>query len=173
MIYQLNELTPEFDESSCFIAPSADLIGQVKLGKQVSVWFQVVIRADNDLVSIGDNSNIQDATTIHVDKGHPVTIGQGVTVGHKAMLHGCSVADNSLIGMGATILNGAKIGKNSIVGAGALVTENKSFPDNSLIMGVPAKAVKTLTDEQVELLKQSASHYCDKIEEYKGLKVIG
>lgn len=170
MIYQLNDLNPEFDEQSCFIAPSADLIGQVILGKNVSVWFQVVIRADNDAVVIGDNTNIQDATTIHVDKGHPVIIGEGVTVGHKAILHGCTVDDNSLIGMGATILNGAKIGKNSIVGAGALVTENKSFPDNSLIMGIPAKAVKTLTGEQIQQLKLSAQHYCEKITEYRALK---
>ena len=172
MIYQLNEQKPKYAPNNCFIAPSADVIGNVEIGKNVSIWFQVVIRADNDLVRIGNNTNIQDASTIHVDKGHPVTIASGVTVGHKVMLHGCSIGENSLIGMGAIILNGAKIGKNSIVGAGSLVTENKSFPDNSLIMGTPAKAVKTLTDEQIELLRHSAQHYCNKIAEYKGLKEL-
>lgn len=170
MIYQLNGKSPNYNKHTCFIAPSADVIGQVELGEHVSIWFQTVIRADNDKVTIGNNSNIQDGSTIHVDKGHPVTIGESVTVGHKVMLHGCTVQDNSLIGMGAVILNGANIGKNCIVGAGALVTENKTFADNSLIVGAPAKAVKTLTAEQIDLLKQSAQHYCDKIEEYKGLQ---
>lgn len=169
MIFQLNGVAPNYNKQSCFIAPTADLIGNVELGENVSVWFQSVIRADNDLVSIGNNSNIQDASTIHVDKGHPVIIGEGVTVGHKVMLHGCTIGDNSLIGMGAIILNGAQIGNNSIVGAGALITENKSFPDNSLIVGAPAKAIKTITEEQVELLQKSAQHYCEKIKEYKAL----
>lgn len=172
MIYQLNGVAPKFDEQSCFIAPSAELIGNVVLGQHVSIWFQTVIRADNDVVSIGNNSNIQDSSTIHVDKGHPVTIGEGVTVGHKVMLHGCTIGDNSLIGMGAIVLNGAEIGNNCIVGAGALITENKSFPDNSLIVGSPAKAIKTISDTQAELLKQSAQHYCEKIAEYKELKPL-
>lgn len=172
MIFQLNGIAPSYNKDSCFIAPSADLIGNVKLGDNVSIWFQSVIRADNDLVTIGKNTNIQDASTIHVDKGHPVTIGEGVTVGHKVMLHGCTIGDNSLIGMGAIILNGAQIGKNSIVGAGALITENKVFPDNSLIVGAPAKAIKTITEEQVQLLQKSAQHYCDKIQQYKELKPL-
>jgi len=172
MIYQLNDAKPDFDPSTCFIAPTADVIGNVKLGDNVSIWFQTVIRADNDLVKIGSNSNIQDASTIHVDKGHPVIIGEGVTVGHKVMLHGCSIGNNSLIGMGAIILNGATIGDNCIVGAGSLITEGKSFPDNSLIMGTPAKAVKPLTNEQVELLKLSAKHYSDKVSEYQGLQAL-
>lgn len=172
MIYQLNDTSPKYDQSTCFIAPSADLIGNIELGNEVSIWFQVVIRADNDAVRIGSRSNIQDHTTIHVDNGHPVIIGNNVTIGHKVTLHGCEIADNTLIGMGATVLNGAYIGKNSIVGAGALVTENKIFPDNSLIMGVPAKVVKILDCKQIEALKQSASHYCKKIREYKSLQVI-
>lgn len=172
MDYQLNGISPSYNKNNCFIAPSADLIGNVQLGNNVSVWFQAVIRADNDLVSIGDNSNIQDGSIIHVDKGQPVIIGEGVTIGHKAMLHGCIIDRNCLIGMGAVILNGAKIGKNCIVGAGALVTENKTFPDNSLIIGSPAKAVKTISNEQAELLAQSALHYCAKITEYKKLKPL-
>lgn len=172
MIYQINGLSPKYDENTCFIAPSADLIGNVQLGDNVSIWFQTVIRADNDLVSIGNNSNIQDHSTIHVDKGHPVEIGEGVTIGHKVMLHGCTIGDNSLIGMGAVILNGAKIGKNCIVGAGALVTENKTFPDNTLIVGAPAKAHKVISEQQAQLLTKSAEHYCDKIQEYKTLEPL-
>lgn len=172
MIYQLKEQQPSFNPDTCFIANTADLIGDVQLADGVSIWFQTVIRADNDTVAIGKKTNIQDASVIHVDKGHPVTIGDNVTVGHKVMLHGCSIGDNSLIGMGAIVLNGAQIGNNCIVGAGSLVTENKSFPDNSLIMGTPAKAVKMLTEEQIELLKQSAEHYFDKIAEYQSLKEV-
>lgn len=172
MIYNINNSQPQYNPNTCFIAPSADVVGNVTLGDGVSIWFQTVIRADNDAVNIGSNSNIQDGSVIHVDKGQPVTIGDNVTVGHKVMLHGCEVGNNSLIGMGAIVLNGAKIGNNCIVGAGSLVTENKTFANNSLIMGSPAKVVKTLTDEQVSLLQQSAQHYVEKVDVYKTLKLI-
>lgn len=168
MKYKLNGKSPKHPES-CFIAQSADLIGDVELAENVSIWFQTVLRADNDKITIGSNTNIQDASVIHVDAEHPVHIGENVTVGHKVMLHGCTIGNNSLIGMGAIILNGAQIGNNCIIGAGALVTENKIIEDNSIVMGSPAKVVKQVSAEQAEMLKLSAKHYSDKIKEYINL----
>ena len=167
MRYAIKGRPPVTATDEYFIAPSADLIGDITIGNRVSIWFQVVIRADMDSVTIGESSNIQDGTIMHVDEGFPINIGRGVTIGHKVMLHGCNIGDNSLIGMNATVLNGVKIGKNCIIGAGSLITENKDIPDNSLVMGVPGKVVKQLTDEQVLQLKESAAHYVKNGEFYR------
>lgn len=162
MLYQLNDKKPQAKSEQYFIAHSADVIGDVHIGEQVSIWFQCVLRADNAVISIGDKTNIQDGCVLHVDEGFPIILGKSVTVGHKAMLHGCTVGNNSLIGMGATILNGAVIGENCIIGAGSLITENKTIPDNSLVMGAPGKVIKEINAEQVKHLKLSAQHYVEK-----------
>lgn len=172
MIYQLGELVPSIDES-CFVADNAVVIGDANLAKNASVWFNVVIRADNDNISIGENSNIQDGSILHVDHNYPIHIANNVTVGHKVMLHGCSIGENTLIGMNAVILNGAKIGKNCLVGANALVTENTVVPDGHMILGSPAKTLKPLDDKSIAMLKYSAQHYVDNGQKYKNtLKAI-
>lgn len=159
-IYAIDGVEPRFeDRDSNWVAPDASLIGNVTVGPNVGIWFGVVVRGDNEKISIGEDSNVQEHTIMHTDPGFPLTIGKGCTIGHRAMLHGCTVGDNSLIGMGAIVLNGAKIGRNSLVGAGALVTEGKEFPDNSLIVGAPAKAVRTLDEAAIERLRKSAAHY--------------
>ena len=158
MIYQLGELKPEVHESA-YIAPGCHVIGSVTLAKNSSVWFNTVIRGDCDRITVGEDSNIQDGSILHTDENVPLTIGKGVTVGHKVMLHGCEVGDYSLIGINAVVLNGAKIGKFCLVGANSLVTENMKVPDGSVVMGSPAKVVKTLSEEQQLLLKGSAAHY--------------
>lgn len=140
-------------------APNATLIGRVVLGRDASVWFQTVIRADNDIISIGDESNIQDGCILHTDANIPMTIGARVTVGHAAVLHGCTIEDECLIGIGAVLLNGSRISRHSIVGARALVTEGKTFPERSLIIGSPAKAVRTVTAEEIAGIRASAAHY--------------
>ena len=150
-----------------WVADSAQVIGDVYLGHQASVWFGAVIRGDNERIHIGDYTNVQENSVIHTDAGISVQIGHYVTIGHLAMLHGCEVGDNSLIGIGAVVLNNAKIGKNCIIGANALVTEGKVIPDNSLVMGAPAKVVKTLTDEQVAMIKASAVHYAAHSQTFK------
>ncbi|WP_201566016.1 gamma carbonic anhydrase family protein [Psychrobacter immobilis] len=174
MIYQYLKKTPEFAVPfNGWVADTARVIGDVYLGHQASVWFGAVIRGDNERIHIGDYSNVQENSVIHTDAGIEVKIGDHVTIGHLAMLHGCEVGDNSLIGIGAVILNNAKIGKNCIIGAKALVTEGKEIPDNSLVMGAPAKVVKTLTDEQAALMKWSALHYSERCQTFKtGLKEI-
>ena len=144
-----------------WIAPDAHVIGRVDLGSDVGVWFGAVIRGDREAIAIGERTNIQDGAVLHTDMGFPMTIGQGCTVGHRAILHGCTIGDNTLIGMGATVMNGARIGANCIVGANALVTEGKQFPDNSLIVGAPARAVKQLDAGAVEGLGVSARSYVD------------
>lgn len=159
-IYELDGKSPAFaDRESNWIAPDATLIGAITIGEDVSVWFGTIIRGDNEAITIGAGSNVQEHTVMHTDPGFPLTIGSGCTIGHRALLHGCTIGDNSLIGMGAIVLNGAKIGANSLVGAGALVTEGKEFPDNSLIVGSPAKVVRTLDDAAVAKLRGSATHY--------------
>jgi carbonic anhydrase/acetyltransferase-like protein (isoleucine patch superfamily) len=159
-IYSIDATGPEFiDRASNWLAPDATIIGDVQIGRNVSIWFGVVIRGDNERIVIGEDSNVQEHTVMHTDPGCPLTIGRGCTIGHRALLHGCTVGDNSLIGMGAIVLNRARIGRNSLVGAGALVTEGKEFPDNSLIVGSPAKAVRTLDEAAVEGLRASAAHY--------------
>ena len=157
-----------------WVAPSADLIGDVRLGARASIWFGAVIRADNTPILIGEDSNIQDGAIGHSDPGAPLTIGARVTVGHQAILHGCTIEDECLIGMGARILNGAVIARQCIVGAGALVTEGKAFEPRSLIVGSPARAIRSLSDEQVAMLRQSAAHYVQKAAHYaQALKLHG
>ncbi|MEJ8855101.1 gamma carbonic anhydrase family protein [Variovorax robiniae] len=154
--------------ASAFVAPEATLIGQVRLGEQASVWFGAVVRGDNEPIDIGDASNIQEGAVLHADPGFPLRIGANVTVGHQAMLHGCTIGEGSLIGIQAVVLNGAVIGKNCLVGAGAIVTERKVFPDRSLILGAPAKVARQLTDEDVARLLQSAAGYARRAAEYNG-----
>ncbi|XHS77280.1 gamma carbonic anhydrase family protein [Burkholderiaceae bacterium UC74_6] len=157
-VYVLGEHQPDIADTA-WVADSADVIGRVSLGEGVSIWFNAVLRGDSEHLSIGRGSNIQDGSVCHADHGFPLVVGEGVTVGHKVMLHGCTVGDGSLIGIGAVVLNGARIGRNCVVGAGALVTEGKEFPDGSLIIGSPAKAVKELRPEQLAGLPLSAAHY--------------
>ncbi len=166
MIYQLGNLCPKIEENN-FIAPNASIIGDVIIEKDVSIWFNVVIRADMAQVTIGENTNIQDGSILHVDTGYPLTIKDNVTVGHKVMLHGCSIDSGSLIGMNAVVLNGAKIGKNCLIGANALVTENMEIPDGHLVLGAPAKVIKALDDGVFEKLKQSALHYVNNGQRYR------
>ena len=174
MIYQYLDKSPSFASPfQGWVADTARVIGDFYLGPQASVWFGAVIRGDNERINIGDYSNVQENAVIHTDAGIEVNIGDYVTIGHLAMLHGCTVGDNSLIGIGAVILNNVKIGKNCISGAKALVTEGKEIPDNSLVMGAPAKVVKTLTDDQVQFLRLSALHYAERSQKFRdGLSVI-
>ena len=172
-IYELDGVAPNVADSA-WVADSAQVMGDVKLGENSSVWFGVVARGDTDSIEVGAGSNIQDASVLHADHGQPLKIGANVTVGHQVMLHGCTIGDESLIGIGAIVLNGAKIGKNCLVGAGSLVTEGKEFPDGSMILGSPAKAVRQLTPEQIEGLRQSARHYMENAQRFKkGLRKIG
>jgi carbonic anhydrase/acetyltransferase-like protein (isoleucine patch superfamily) len=164
-VYRLGDLEPRLAPSS-WVAPSADLIGDVRLGARANVWFGAVIRADNTPIIIGAETNIQDASVCHSDDGFPLTIGARVTVGHQAILHGCTIADDCLIGMGARILNGAVIEPECIVGAGALITEGKSFASGSLIVGSPARVVRPVTEQERQLLRASAAHYAEKAARY-------
>jgi carbonic anhydrase/acetyltransferase-like protein (isoleucine patch superfamily) len=172
-LYAIDESSPSIDPSA-WVAPSADLIGDVRLGPRASVWFGAVIRADNTPILLGAETNFQDGAVGHSDPGAPLTLGNRVTVGHQAILHGCTIHDEALIGMGARILNGAVIGAQCIVGAGALVTEGKVFEPRSLIVGSPARAVRSLTDAQISMLSLSAAHYADKAERYgRDLRIVG
>ena len=157
-VYELDGVVPEIADSA-WVADSAQVIGRVTLEAQASLWFGVVARGDSDHLHIGAGSNIQDNTVLHADAGQPLRIGRNVTVGHKAMLHGCTIGDETLIGIGAVVLNGAKIGKHCIIGANSLIGEGKEIPDGSLVMGSPGKVVRDLTDEQKKLLEASAAHY--------------
>ena len=159
-LYRLGDQSPVASGPGRFwVAPGAHVIGDVRMDEDVSVWFGAVIRGDNEPIRIGARTNIQDMSVLHSDPGSPLTIGEGVTIGHKVVLHGCTIGNNSLIGLGASVLNQARIGANSLVGAGALVTEGKVFPDGVLIVGAPARVVRELTPEQIEGLKRSAEHY--------------
>ena len=171
-IFKLGDLTPSI-HATAWVADSAEVIGSVLLGEDVSIWFGTVIRGDTETITVGKGSNIQDNSVLHADYNMPLVVGENVTVGHHVMLHGCTIGDNSLVGIQAVVLNGAKIGKNCLVGAGALVTEGKEFPDGSMIIGSPAKAVRQLSPEQIEGLKKSAQHYVNNAARYKtGLKKI-
>ena len=171
-IYELDGNAPQLAEGA-WVAESAEVIGRVELHQSANIWPKVVIRGDNDLIQVGEGSNVQDASVLHTDPGYPLLIGKNVTVGHQVMLHGCSIGDGSLIGIGAVILNGAKIGKHCLVGAGALVTEGKEFPDGSMIIGSPAKAVKVLTSEQIASIGEIAGRYVKNAQRYiKTLKKI-
>ena len=166
MKYRLGQSSVETHPES-WIAPNAAVVGKVRLDKQASVWFGAVLRGDNELIHIGEQSNVQDGTVMHTDMGFPLTLGKGVTVGHNAMLHGCTVGDYSLIGINAVILNGAKIGKYCIIGANILIAEGKEIPDGSLVVGSPGKVVRELSDEDVAPLKKSAEHYVDNAARYR------
>lgn len=171
-IYELDGIRPQI-HADAWVAPDANVIGNVVIEEGASVWFGCTIRGDNEPIVIGKGSNIQENTVMHTDPGCPITIGAGCTVGHKAMLHGCTIADNSLIGMGATVLNGAKIGENCLIGAGALVTENKEIPDGSLVMGAPGKVVRALNDAAIQGLRGSALHYQDNMRRFRtGLRQL-
>ena len=159
-IYALGDRTPRFGEGS-WVAHNATVIGAVDAGSDVSIWYNVVVRGDNDPITIGDGTNIQDGSVLHNDKGVPLTIGKHVTVGHMAMLHGCTIGDGSLIGINAVILNKAVIGKNCIIGANALIPEGKVIPDRSLVVGSPGRVIRELSDAEIEHLKWNASHYVD------------
>ena len=167
MIYSLGDKQLNRDNLDFWVAPNAVVIGDVSLKKNASVWFGAVLRGDNDPIILGENSNIQDNSVCHTDDGMPLIIGNNVTVGHKVILHSCTVGDNSLIGMGSTVLNKAKIGNNCLVGANALVTEEKEFPDNSLIVGSPAKVKRELTDMEKKIIELSALHYVENMKRYK------
>ena len=172
-IYQLDDDIPRIADTA-WVADSAQVIGRVELHEGASVWFGAVLRGDNEWITVGRGSNVQDGTMMHTDMGYPLTIGEHVTIGHQAMLHGCTIGDGSLIGIQAVVLNNAKIGRNCLVGAGALVTEGKEFPDGSLIMGAPAKVVGQLTPERFERIRQGALSYAQKADRFRrGLKKIG
>lgn len=158
-LYKLGDIEPSLPAEFFWIAPTAVVIGNVHLGENVGIWFGSVLRGDNEPITIGANTNIQENCVFHSDPGFPVNIGEGCTIGHKAMIHGCTIGENSLIGMGATVLNGAKIGNNCLIGAGALVPEGKEIPDNSLVVGMPGKVIRELDETAVAGLKRSAEHY--------------
>jgi carbonic anhydrase/acetyltransferase-like protein (isoleucine patch superfamily) len=166
MIYKLDDQVPEF-RGEYFVADNATLIGSVVLENNASVWFNAVLRGDNSSITVGENSNIQDGSVLHTETDHSLTIGKYVTVGHKVMLHGCDIGDNSLIGINAVVLNGAKIGKNCLIGANSLVAEGKEIPDGSLVMGSPGKVVRQLSPEQIAGLTQSALGYVKNSQRYK------
>ena len=171
-IYELDGQAPRVAETA-WVADSAQVMGRVTLGEDSSVWFGAVLRGDSDRITVGRGSNVQDGSVLHADAGVPLVVGENVTIGHKVMLHGCTIGDESLIGIGAVVLNGARIGRNCLVGAGALVTEGKEFPDGSMIIGSPAKAVRQLTPEQIEGLRSSARHYRENAQRFRnGLKKI-
>ena len=171
-IYELDSIAPRLADTA-WVADSAQVMGNVELAEDTSIWFGAVVRGDTEVIRIGQGSNIQDCSVLHADIGMPLTIGENVTVGHQVMLHGCTIGDGSLIGIGAVVLNGAKIGKGCIVGAGSLVTEGKTFPDGSMILGSPAKVVRELSQTQQDALRMSAVHYIENAKRFqRGLKKI-
>lgn len=165
-VFRLGEVTPQLP-GRYYLAPGAQLIGNVVLGEDASVWFNAVLRGDNEPITIGARSNIQDGSVLHTDPGAPLTIGEGVTVGHKVMLHGCTIGDNTLVGIGSIVLNGAKIGKNCLIGANCLITEGKEIPDNSLVMGAPGKVVREISDQQAMMLAAGSHHYVENWKRYR------
>lgn len=174
-IYELDGVRPTLPQSGNFwIAPSAEVMGNVILKENASVWYGCVLRGDNDPIIIGENTNVQDLSVIHTDIGAPVTIGANVTIGHRVILHGCEIGDDTLIGMGSTILNRVRIGRNCIIGANALIPEGKEIPDNSLVMGAPGKVIKDVSEMQLQVIKMSAQHYVENWQRHKaGMKLIG
>jgi carbonic anhydrase/acetyltransferase-like protein (isoleucine patch superfamily) len=173
-VYSLGGKTPSLpSEGDYWIAPNAAVMGNVVLKKNASIWFNVTVRGDNDPIEIGENTNIQDGSVLHTDVGMPLIIGKNVTVGHMVMLHGCTIGDNSLIGIGSIILNGAKIGRNCLIGANSLITEGKEIPDNSMVMGAPGKVVREVSEGQIQMLTGSALHYVENWKRYqKGLTAV-
>ncbi|CAM3740587.1 gamma carbonic anhydrase family protein [Paracidovorax anthurii] len=172
-LYELDGMAPRIADSA-WVADSAEVMGNVVLGDGASVWFGAVLRGDNEALTIGAGTNVQDGSVLHSDPGQPLVLGEGVTVGHRVVLHGCTVGDGSLIGIGAVVLNGARIGRNCLVGAGALVTEGKEFPDGSMILGSPAKAVRQLSPEHIEGLRRNAQTYIANARRFRaGLRRTG
>ena len=173
--YALDGISPSLPETGdCWIAPDANVIGRVSLGPGTSIWFGATLRGDNEPITVGDGSNIQENCVLHTDMGFPLTIGRNCTIGHKAMLHGCTVGDGSLVGMGATVLNGARIGRGCLIGAGALVTEGKAIPDGSLVLGAPGKVVRELDEAARKELLASAEHYRHQMRRFRsGLERLG
>tara|TARA_Y100001954_G_scaffold12468_1_gene12121 strand:+ start:197 stop:724 length:528 start_codon:yes stop_codon:yes gene_type:complete len=169
MIINLGDKKLKTVDDNFWIAPNASVIGEVNLERDASVWFNAILRADNEPITIGEGSNVQDGAIIHTDPGFACSIGKKVTVGHLAMLHGCSIGDGSLIGIGSVVLNGAKIGKNCIIGSKALVTEGMEVPDGSMVLGIPGKIKKTLTEEEQSIVPLGAEHYIDNYKKYKQL----
>ena len=165
MFYDLEDKKPK-NSGENWVASNATVIGDVTLENNSSVWFNAVIRGDNENIHVGEGSNVQDGSVLHTDPGCPLRIGKDVTIGHIVMLHGCTIGDNSLIGIGAVILNNAKIGKNCIIGAKALITENKEIPDNSLVVGAPGRVIRKLTDEEIGKITENAKHYQDNWKRY-------
>ena len=174
-IYELDGQSPELPaDGNFFIADTAQVIGKIRLKASASVWFGAVLRGDNEWIEIGEGSNVQDNCTCHTDKGFPLTIGTNCTIGHNVILHGCTIEDGALIGMGSIVMNGAVIGRNSVVGAGAVITEGKTFPENSLIIGAPARVIRTLSPEQIAAMGSAAGFYAANGPRFKeGLKKIG
>ncbi|MEO1640149.1 MAG: gamma carbonic anhydrase family protein [Pseudomonadota bacterium] len=171
-LYTLGDSSPVIDDDA-WVAPGCYVIGKVEVGAGASIWFGSTLRGDNETITVGAGSNIQENSVLHTDMGFPLVIGKGCTIGHKAMLHGCRIGENSLIGMGATVLNGARIGKNCLIGAGALITEGKEIPDGSLVMGVPGKVVRELDAAAINGLKLSAQHYQQNAARFRiGLRAI-
>ena len=160
-IYRLEQREPMLPEGFFWIAESAAVIGSIVIGNDVGIWFGAVLRGDNETITVGAGTNIQENAVLHTDMGYPLTIGENCTIGHKAMLHGCTIGGNSLVGMGATVLNGAVIGRNCLIGAGALVTEGKVIPDNSLVIGAPGKVARQLGADAEAMLTESARHYVE------------
>jgi carbonic anhydrase/acetyltransferase-like protein (isoleucine patch superfamily) len=173
-VYSLDGKAPVLpSEINYWRAPNATVIGNVVLKNNASIWFNVTVRGDNDPIEIGENTNIQDGSVLHTDVGMPLIIGKNVTVGHMVMLHGCTIGDNSLIGIGSIILNGAKIGRNCLIGANSLITEGKEIPDNSMVMGAPGKVVRQISEAQIQMLTGSALHYVENWKRYdKGLITV-
>lgn len=174
-VYSLGDVTPVLPiDDEYWIAPTAAVMGRVVLKKNASVWWGAVLRGDNDPITIGEGSNVQDGSVLHTDTGSPLNIGANVTVGHMVMLHGCTIGDGSLVGIGSTVLNGAVIGKNCLIGAGCLITEGKEIPDNSLVMGAPGKVVRELSPEQAARVALGAMHYVENWKRYRReLRVVG
>jgi carbonic anhydrase/acetyltransferase-like protein (isoleucine patch superfamily) len=172
-LYALDDVAPEIAQGACWVAPDAHVIGRVRLAAEVSVWFGAVLRGDNELIDVGRGSNVQEGALFHTDPGFPLTVGEDCTIGHHAILHGCTLGAGSLVGMGATILNGARIGAGCLVGAGALVTEGKEFPDGVLIVGAPAKVVRVLDEAGQARIRETAAHYARRWRQYAvGLRRI-
>ena len=173
-VYSLGAAVPQLPlEGEYWIAPNAAVMGNVILHRNSSVWWGAIVRGDNDPITIGENSNVQDGSVLHTDSGAPLTIGANVTIGHMVMLHGCTIGDGSLIGIGSIILNGARIGRNCLIGAGALITEGKEIPDNAVVMGAPGKVVREVSEHQAMILQASALHYVETWKRYRaGLRVV-
>lgn len=175
MIYALDDISPNLpDDGDFWIAPDANVIGQVTLHTGASVWFGATLRGDTEMISVGEESNVQDLSVLHTDKGYPLQIGARCTIGHRAILHGCTIGDESLIGMGAVVLNGARVGRNCLIGAGALITEGKEIPDGSLVMGSPGRVVRQLDDDAIAGLRRSAAGYRANMKRFRtGLRAQG